>query len=267
MRKKAIRFSLCIMSTLLLVTLAGCKKESKEPSAVGSAAKDQRAEEIQTKGAEEKEIKNPHSTGALDVSDFPPFKDKTLIDQAVKKMSAMKSYKIINHVTEKRDGKTVGDTDFEVIYLAPDKVYFFGDDNVSGKRTEIFDLAGIEYQSFDGKKWTKKKKPLPSYSFLPKVMDEMFAQGKDFRLISKDRAEDMYKSCTVIIFERPSIVYPGQKQQVVVFIDNSTKNIVRIELLDNEKKPLSFHEEFLRFFDHDSPKLKIELPAEAKAVK
>ena len=78
---------------------------------------------------------------------------------------------------------------------------------------------------------------------------------------------DWAKSCTVVIFERPSTIYRGQMEQVDFWVDNATKTVVRIEILDNERKPTTFNEEFLRFSDHNSPNLKIELPPEAKAAK
>ncbi|HCG98541.1 MAG: hypothetical protein A2074_04465 [Candidatus Aquicultor primus] len=70
----------------------------------------------------------------------------------------------------------------------------------------------------------------------------------------------------MVIFERASTIYEGQTEQIAVWIDNVSNFIARLEVLNSEQKPVTFTEEFLRFFDHGSPGLKVELPAEAKAA-
>ena len=71
----------------------------------------------------------------------------------------------------------------------------------------------------------------------------------------------------MVIFERPSTIYDGQMEQIAAWIDNASDFVVRLEILNSEKKPVTFTEEFLRFFDNGSPELKIELPAEAKTAR
>ncbi|MDP2210403.1 MAG: hypothetical protein Q8J63_01530 [Candidatus Aquicultor sp.] len=209
---------------------------------------------------------NPHKSGAVDLTKFAALQDKTVIENAKEKMLKVESFKVISHVTAKRESTTTVDTDFEVVFLSPDKVYLFGDNTVAQKRMEIYQLSDTEYKSFDGVKWKKTKKAFPVYNFDPKTIAVMFDKGTNFRLVGKDRTEGPYKSTTVVIFERPSTIYKGQTEQVVVWIDNTTNFVVRLEVLNSEQKPVTFTEEFLRFFDYNSPELKIELPAEAKAA-
>lgn len=254
MRKRIIAFSILMVIVLLMLVAVGCQKANQQANTTQSTT--------QTTVA-----KKPHPSGAINLSDFPELKDKAIVEQAIKNMSSMKSYKIITHVTGRKDRKTIADTDYEIIYLAPDKAYFFGDDTVAGKRMEIFQLGNTEYKSFDGKKWTKTEKEFPEYSFRPENIAEMYKQGKNFHVISNDRPVEKSKSCTAIIFERPSPVYKGETEQVDFWIDNATKNIVRIEIMSNENKPSTFREEFLRFSEFNNPNLKIELYPEAEAAK
>jgi len=248
MRKRSIILSGFMVIMLLAITTTGCQKVGQQQTNTNTSSK------------------NPHVSGAIDLSQFPVLKDKTIVEQAIKNMAAMTNYKLIYHTTGKKGEKVTADSDFEVTYVSPDQVYFFGDDNLEGKRQEIYQLGDIEYKSFDGVKWTRTTKPLPKYNFTPETIQEMFKQGKNFHLVGDNREIDQYKSCTVVIFERSSNVYRGQTEQIDFWIDNSTKNIVRIEILNNEKKPSEFREEFLRFFDYNSPDLKIELPAGARAA-
>jgi len=252
MKNKSIILGVSIVVTALMLTLVGCQKAADQQAGNTTGS---------TSGS------NPHSSGAINLSDFPQLEDKSIVEQAVKKMLAMKSFKVITHITSKKDSKLIADSDFEVTYTAPDKAYFFGDDNMTGKRQEIYQIGGTEHQSFDGVRWTKKTKAFPKYNFTPEAVNEMFRQGRNFHLISNDRPIEQSQSCTVVIFERPSKTHKGQKEQIDFWIDNETKNIVRIEILNIEKKPVTFSEEFLRFSEHDSQSLKIEPPAEARDAK
>ncbi|MDI6817376.1 MAG: hypothetical protein QME41_09375 [Actinomycetota bacterium] len=246
MKKTSLIMSVLMLAAIILV--AGCQSTQQKNNATTTA-------------------QNPQKSGAVDLTAFPELENKTVIEDAKEKMLKVESFKIISHVTAKKESTTTVDTDFEVVFLSPDKVYLFGDDTVAQKRMEIYQLANIEYKSFNGVKWDKTKKAFPDYNFDPKTIAAMFDKGTNFRLISKDRTEGPYKSTTVVIFERPSTIYKGQTEQIAVWIDNVTNFIVRLEILNSEKKPVTFTEEFLRFFDHGSPELKIELPAEAKTAR
>jgi len=249
MKKSPVVISTLTLIVVLVLITAGCQKSDDNQS---------------INGAEATSTGNSHPGGKVD---DPSLEDGSITEQAIKAMLAAKSYKVLTHITGKKDGKPVADSNFEVVFIAPDKVYFYGDDGITQKRQEIFQLGDIEYKSFDGENWTSRKKAFPKYNFTPEAISEMFERGENFRLIDKDRKEDVYKSCTVIGFERPSTVYRGQKEQIVVWLDNSTKNLVRLEVLNNEDKPVTFNEESLRFFDHNSPDLLIEVPAEAETIR
>ena len=170
------KFLSIIVVFMAITVLAGCQNDN---------ATSKKQSTTTTKKAE-----NPHTSGSIDISEFPPFENRDILDKALENIESAKSFKVITHLTAKKDGKTVGDTDFEVTYIDPEQVYFFGDDTVSEKRQEIYQLGNTEHKSFDGTKWTKSDKAYPIFNFDPDVIKEMVEKGTDFRLIGDDRQMD-----------------------------------------------------------------------------
>lgn len=191
---------------------------------------------------------------------FPPLKDRSIVDAAAEALKERRSVRVLMHVTQKKDSTLTVAEDSEILLTAEGSSAWNTQETMTGKRRFLTRTGSDVYASSDSVKWSKETTNAGTYGFEPSDVAKMLKDATSFRLVGSGRPVDWSKAATVVEFERPSTLYPGKIQQVVAFIDEQTRLVVRLEVLDDWDKPKTFTETFYRYSDYDSPQISVTAP-------
>jgi hypothetical protein len=201
------------------------------------------------------------TSGAYPYEKSPLLKDDTLLPSAAAAIGQVERLRVITHTTAKKAGKLTVADDNEVVFIAPRSAKWMYQSLVTGARSETIRIDDKVWTSSSrSKTWSEETTDVATYDFQPSQMADLLLKAGEVHLIKKDVPQEWSQSTWMVEFTRESPVYPGQMQQVVVFIDDVTKLPVRFEFLDNKKKPTDFTETFFRLSDYGSPDLKVSPP-------
>jgi hypothetical protein len=246
----AIRGAALVALTLLALAAAACT-----PASSGSA--DSGGSKPSTE-----QSATPHKSGAYDYSQFPKLEDPALLPQAADTFGKLQSVRVIQHTTAKQDATLTVAVDSAIDFVTPDSAKFDTQQSMSGAKSGLIRIGNSVWISTDGTSWGSKETTTAGpFEFSPSEVAQLLRSAKTAYVVAKGQPAEWSKSATVVAFERPSPVYPGQTQQLVVSIDDTTKLPVRLEVIDAEGKPTDFTETFYRYADYDSPEIKVAPPA------
>jgi hypothetical protein len=204
----------------------------------------------------------PHKSGAYDYSQFPKLENPALLTQAADTFDKLQTVRVVQHTTAKQDSTLTAAVDSAIDFVAPDSAKFDTQQSMSGARSGLIRIGSSVWISTDGTRWGSKETTTAGpFEFSPSEVSKLLRSAGTAYVVAKGQPAEWSKSATVVAFERPSPVYPGQTQQLVVSIDDTTKLPIRLEVIDAERKPTDFTETFYRYADYDSPEIKVAPPA------
>lgn len=197
--------------------------------------------------------------GAYPYQKFPPLKDRAIVDAAAEAFAGVRSARVLMHTTAKRDSTLTVAEDSEIVIDEAASSWSI-QESMTGRRRYLTRVGDQAYHSVDGTKWSKDVTATGAYDFEPKVVAGMLREAKEIRLVAGGRPQEWSESATVVQFDRPKPSDATRTEQVVVFIDEKTKLVVRVEVLDDRDKPDTFTETFYRYSDYDSREISVEPP-------
>jgi hypothetical protein len=200
------------------------------------------------------------SGGAYPYEKSPLLKDTSLLSSAADTVDDVRRMKVMLHTTAKKNGElTVADDD-EITFVAPLSAHWMSQSMLTQSRSETIRIGSNVWTATDGGNWSRETTDQASYPWQPSELATLLRGAKNVHLFKEKVPQEWSASSSMVVFDRPSPVYPGQTQQVVVFIDDTTKLPVRLEFLDNQGKPRDFTETFVRLLGYDSPDLAVSKP-------
>jgi hypothetical protein len=204
---------------------------------------------------------NPHKSGAYDYSKFPKLEDATLLKTAADTFDKIRTVRVVQHTTAKQDATLTAAIDSAIDFVAPESAKFDTQQTMSGAKSGLIRIGNRAWISADGSTWGSKETTTAGpFEFAPSEVAKMLRSAGTAYVVAKGQPAEWSQSATVVAFERPSPLYPGQTQQLIVSIDDATKLPMRLEVVDAERKPTDFAETFYRYTDYDSPDIEVEAP-------